>query len=251
MKIIHEEKDYLVINKPAGLIVHGGNGITEKTLSDFLLEKYPEIKEVGDDPQRPGIVHRLDKDASGLMIVAKTQEAFNYLKKQFQDREVKKEYIALTCGKIAKDFDTIDFPIKRASSGHKMAAIPRAKNIEVEDMENANNRSLGNVKGLAQSRDAITEFEVIQKLINYTLLKVTIKTGRTHQIRVHFYAYGHPLLGDPLYKNKESVLKSKKTKINRIFLMAQKIGFKDLEGNWQEFEVELDDELKELLQKLK
>lgn len=253
IKIIKETPDYLIINKPAGLIVHGGNGINEPTLVDYLLKKYPNLKKVGEDPQRPAIVHRLDKEASGLMIIPKNNSAFEHFKEQFKSRKIEKEYTALAFGKIIKDSDTIDFPIKRSSQGHKMASIPKSnKNIKENiNEENISNRSKGNIKALEGSRMAITEFSIIKRLINFTLLKIKIKTGRTHQIRVHFSAYGHPLLGDNLYGNKKSKLKNSKLKMERIFLMASKLGFFDQQKKWQEFNIDLDTDLKEILSKVK
>ena len=278
IKIISDQKDYLVILKPAGLIVHRGNGIKEKTLIDYIVELYPEIEKVGDDPDRPGVVHRLDKEASGLMVIAKNNDSFEHLKNEFKKRKVKKEYTALVCGKIAKEYGIIDFPIKRSSQGYKMAAIPSPQNEEEEvllktskeeyqkysekedeetsktderDYGKKSNREKGSLKALEKSRQAITEFKVAKEFINFTLLKVTIKTGRTHQIRVHFYAYGNPLLGDMLYKNKKSKIQTQKVKPGRIFLMADCLGFKDQEGNWQEFKADLDQDLKDILNKIK
>lgn len=257
MKIIYENEDYLIINKPAGLTVHGGAHIKEKTLVDFLLEKYPELKNVGEDPDRPAIVHRLDKEASGLMIIPKNNKSFEYFKDLFKTRKIEKEYIALVYGKIEKEEGLIDFPIKRSSQGHKMAAIPRPKDyssldtLSEEKAEKLSNRGLGNLKALEKSRQAITEFTVIKKLINFTLVNVKIKTGRTHQIRVHFSAYGHPLLGDNLYGNKKSKIKNAKLKPGRIFLEAKKLAFIDPKGQAQEFTLELDSDLEEILKKVK
>jgi len=295
IEIISDQKDYLVVKKPAGLIVHGGKGIKEKTLCDWLIEKYPEIAKVGDDPQRPGIVHRLDKEASGLMIIPKNNETFEFFKNQFKKRKIKKEYLALVCGKINKEFGIIDFPIKRSSQGFKMAAIPSPKNeneLELlrsgrgeyanyleeynkinednnseknhseetdgeieenpeEDDKKINNRAEGSLKALEKSRQAITEFKVVKKFINFTLIRAIIKTGRTHQIRVHFFAYGHPLLGDNLYKNKKSKIQNQKVKPGRIFLVADTLGFEDLNGEWQEFKIEMDEDLKNILNRIK
>lgn len=253
VKIIQENKDYLVIYKPAGLIVHGGNGINEETLVDFLIAQYPELSKVGEDPIRPAIVHRLDKEVSGLMIIPKNNSAFEYFKGQFQDRKIKKEYLALVFGKIDKEEGIIDFPIKRSSQGHKMAAIPKnSKDYEKQDpKKNVANRSLGNIKALESSRQAITEFSVLQRLVNFTLLKVKLKTGRTHQIRVHFSAFGHPLLGDNLYGNKKSKNKNIKLKMNRIFLIANKLSFIDPSGDQQNIEIDMDNDLKTILKQVK
>ncbi len=223
-KIIFEDRDFLVVDKPAGLEVAAEIKKEEPTLVDWLLEKYPNIAKVGGDPARPGIVHRLDKAASGLLIVAKTQVALEHLMKQFEERKVKKEYTVLVHGQVAKDVGTIEFPIARAKSG-RFAALP-----------------LGSESGRAAS----TEYEVIRRFRNFTLLKVRIKTGRTHQIRVHLFALGHSVVGDKLYKQK----KIKKILIGRLFLHASKLGFFNLDEKWMEFEIDLPVELKDFLKTL-
>ncbi|MFA5163721.1 MAG: RNA pseudouridine synthase [Patescibacteria group bacterium] len=250
LEIIQETDDYLVINKPAGLIVHGGPGIKEKTLVDFLLQERPKLKTVGEDPLRPGIVHRLDKEVSGLMVIAKNQASFEHLKKQFQTRDIIKEYLALVYGKINKEEGEINFPIKRASSGHKMAALPLIKKGLIEK-KSLSDRDQGTNAALMASREAITLFKIKQRLINYTLLELRIKTGRTHQIRVHLSAYGHPLVGDDLYGTAKTRIKNKKIALGRIFLFAQKLSFKDISGEKQEFKLALEPELEAFLKKLK
>lgn len=249
-KIIFENSDYLIINKPAGLIVHGGPGITEPVLTDWLRAKYPEIENVGDDPIRPGIVHRLDKEASGLMLITKNQKAFEYFKKQFQKRKIVKKYLALAHGKISKDEDVINFPIKRSKDGYKMAALPVSSET-ISDKNKPNNRDRGTLRAQEDSKEAITEFCVLHRYINYTLLDVKIKTGRTHQIRVHLYAYGHPLVGDPLYWTKKTKAKNEKIKLGRIFLVACELSFKDLEGEKQTFTAEITDSLNAFLKNTK
>jgi len=247
-QIIFEDKNYLIINKPAGLAVHGGGNITEPTLADWLLASYPNIKKIGDDPARPGIVHRLDKDVSGLLAVAKTQIAFNNLKDQFKEREINKEYIALVYGSVANDDGEINFPIKRSQAGFKMAALP-LKTADLLTRRNPKSRDQGNIEGLFKSRDAITEFKILKKFINYTLLRVKIKTGRTHQIRVHFFAYGHPLVGDNLYCTKKTKEKNKKIKLGRVFLVATHLSFRDLDDEKRDFKIDLPLELKNWLPK--
>lgn len=232
IKIIHETDEFLVINKPAGLAVHG---LTNYTLADWLREKYPGISRVGDDPKRPGIVHRLDKDVSGLMVIAKTQTAFNSLKKQFQNRTIKKEYTALVHGKIKKDSAIINFPIKRSREGYKMAALPATTKGQPTE----------------SGRLAETEFRVKERLINYTLLKIKIKTGRTHQIRVHLAAYGHPIVGDDIYSTAKTRIQNKKLNLGRIFLIADRLSFTDLKNKRQDYKISLTDELKNLLKIVK
>jgi len=245
-EIISETPDYLVINKPAGLAVHGGGNLKEATLTDWLLEHYPKIKSVGDDPVRPGLVHRLDKDVSGLMVVAKNQKSFINLKNQFKDREVNKEYIALIHGKIAKEDGVIDFPITRSKEGYKMAALP-ANAEELLVRKHPQGRDQGNIDGYFKSRNALTEFTVLKRFVNYTLLRVNIKTGRTHQIRVHFFAYGHPLVGDNLYCTRKTKEKNKKLDLGRVFLVADNLSFRDNKGEKQSFRINLPAELLEFL----
>ncbi|MFA5131608.1 MAG: RNA pseudouridine synthase [Patescibacteria group bacterium] len=249
-EIIFENDDYLVINKPSGLAVHGGGNIKDPTLADWLIASYPEIADVGDDPIRPGLVHRLDKEVSGLMVVAKNAKTFATIKAQFKDRDVNKEYVALVHGKLASDYGTINFPIKRSSEGYKMAAMPN-NTVELLSRPQPSNRDQGNLDGLFKSREAITEYTVLKRFTNYTLVQVKIKTGRTHQIRVHFFALGYPLVGDNLYFNKKSKAQNKKLDFGRIFLAANKLSFKDNEGKIQSFSLDLPAKLNDFLLTLK
>jgi len=229
--IVKETDDYIVINKPAGIIVHDYEHIMEQTLVDVLLEKYPEIRQIGEDPARPGIVHRIDREVSGLMVIARNQKSFDSLKEQFKDRSIQKYYKALVYGEVVKDHDEIRFPITRSKSRYKMAALPETVKGEKQD----------------QGKIAISEFDVIERLINYTLVRVKIKTGRTHQIRVHMSAYGNPIVGDDVYTTNKLREKNKKKNLGRIFLIAFYLSFKDLNGERQEFEVELPPVLKDFL----
>ena len=249
-EIIFENQDYLVINKPAGLAVHGGGNIKEPTLADFLIARYPEIAQVGDDPIRPGLVHRLDKEVSGLMVIAKNNETFEHLKNQFKDRDVNKQYIALVHGKMTTDYGEINFPIKRSREGYKMAAMP-LNTVDLLSRRKPTDRDQGNLDGIFKAREAITEYNVIKRFINYTLLQVKIKTGRTHQIRVHFFALGHPLVGDNLYYNKKSKVQNLKINLGRIFLFANKLSFKNRAGETQDFSLEMPLELAEFIKNLK
>ncbi len=235
LQIIADDKEYVIINKPAGLTMHGAPHIQEITLSDLILKKYPKIKKVGEDPSRPGIVHRIDKEVSGLVVIAKTQDSFDNLKKQFKERTVNKQYTALVYGRIEKDEDIINFPISRAGAGHKMAALP------------ATVKGGANIAG----RRAITEFVKTKEFINYTLVEVSIKTGRTHQIRVHMAAYGHPIVGDNLYNTKKTREQNKKIGLDRVFLFANKLSFNDLAGEKQEFKINMPEELEKFLEKVK
>lgn len=225
IKILHEDSDLLVISKPAGISVHPAQGITEVTIVDWLLANYPETATVGDEPAvRPGIVHRLDKDVSGCLLMAKNQKGFEVLKNQFQEHTIKKEYTALVYGKVSKDTDEINFPISRGATGKMVARA------EGED-----------------GREAVTLFDVVERYPQYTLLLVKTLTGRTHQIRTHLKAYGHSIVGDNLYANKNQIIKEK---LSQIFLHAGKLGFTDISGNWQETKTPLPKELNDFLKTL-
>lgn len=229
IKIIKETADYLVINKPAGLLVHGARGKNELTLVDWLIQHEPKIKKVGDDESRPGIVHRLDRDVNGLMVIAKTQAMWLALKKQFQERSIIKEYQALAYDDLKSDRGVINFLLARATQGGKMAARPLSQT----------------------GKEAVTEYEVVKHFINYTYLKLIIKTGRTHQIRAHMAALGHPLVGDDLYGTKLTREKNKKLALGRIWLMSSRLSFVDLAGEKQEFKLALPSKLKEVLKNVK
>jgi len=226
LNIISETPDYLVINKPAGIPVHPDERYKTGTLIQEIAKKYPEIKKIGDDSTRPGVVHRLDKDVSGLMVVARTKAMFDYLKNQFEERKIKKEYLALVNGQVQPTEGQISFPLARTKKG-LMAARPHNQ----------------------EGRPALTEYEVIKNFINFSLVKVNIKTGRTHQIRAHFKAMNHPVVGDDLYKVRKQ--KTDKIPLERIWLHAQTLGFYDLKNDWQEFTTEPPTELTGYLKQIK
>ncbi len=228
IRVVAETPEYVVIEKPSGLVMHPATGVIGITLVDWLLKKYPKIKKVGDDPARPGIVHRLDREVSGLVVIAKTQKAFDDLKEQFMDRRVRKCYHALVHGVIAKDAGDINFRIERSAQGFKMAAKPE------------------NQSGL----NAATEFEVEKRFVNYTYLKVEIKTGRTHQIRAHLSAYGNPVVGDDLYAGAKLRVLNKKLQLGRIFLAATDLEFFDLAGEKQKFSLPIPPVLQKMLDTL-
>jgi len=245
-KIIWETADYLVLDKPAGLTVHGAPGVDGPLLTDWLINYYPEISNVGDDPLRPGIVHRLDREASGLMVVAKNNDAWKYFKKLFKTRKVGKTYWALVHGQIAKDEGVLNFSISRGRSGHRMVALPfTGPNLSAK--KQLNNRDRGLVSAHKQARLALTNFSVLKRFVNYSLVEVKIKTGRTHQIRVHFFAYGHPLLGDSLYATKKTKVKNEKVNLGRLFLVAKILSFRDPSGEEKIFEIPLPEDLENFL----
>ena len=186
--IIFQDQDFLVIEKPSGLLVHPTARGEKETLVAWLAKKYPAIKSVGENQYRAGIIHRLDKDVSGVMVVAKTQTAFNHLKEQFKKRVVKKEYTAVVYGRVSQPKGEIDLPIGRNKDG-QFVAHPKK----------------GDEKFQASDKIAKTKYELIEYLKNYSLLKVNILTGRTHQIRVHLSALGHPVIGDQIYEPKKKI----------------------------------------------
>ncbi len=180
--IVKETADWIVVNKPAGLLVHPSVTSNEPTLADWFLERYPEVAKVGENPIRPGVVHRLDRDVSGLLVLAKTQMAFDALKKDFAQRRVEKRYLAFVHGEILQDEDDIKLKIARSSSKARMAARPEK----------------------AEGKAAWTHIKVRERFVGATLLDVEILSGRTHQIRAHLHGIGHPVIGDTLYAIKQT-----------------------------------------------
>jgi 23S rRNA pseudouridine1911/1915/1917 synthase len=206
LNIVYENKDVIVIDKSAGVIVHSAENskINHKILVNALLNYFPEIKNVGEDKFRPGIVHRLDKETSGLLIVAKNNQAFDYLKEQFQKRKIEKHYLALVAGKLKKEKGVIEKPISRS------------KKTPTKQMVVEKNFTAKKIK------EAKTEYNVVKRFEDYTLVKAIPKTGRMHQIRIHFASIGHPIAGDKKYsfKRQKNLLK-----LNRHFLHAAYLKF--------------------------
>ncbi|OGH64694.1 MAG: hypothetical protein A2821_04565 [Candidatus Magasanikbacteria bacterium RIFCSPHIGHO2_01_FULL_41_23] len=245
IKIINETPDYIVINKPAGLIVHpdatvvGKKALAESnTLTGWLLQNYPKLDKVGEYVNRPGMVHRLDKDTSGLMVVAKTAASFEHLKEQFRSRSVIKKYYALAHGKLPIEHGFLNFLVARGKDG-RMVARPNITEV-----------TLKNVDSIQDGRVALTEFTVLQEYINYTYCDITLHTGRTHQIRVHFFAYNHPLVGDPLYFNK-NIKREIDKKIGRVFLHSYHLEFHNQNNEIVTFAIPLPEKLKTVLAGLK
>ncbi|MFA5995214.1 MAG: RNA pseudouridine synthase [Patescibacteria group bacterium] len=226
INLITEQPDYLIINKPAGLTVHPGTTtLTETTLTDLLLKQYPEIKMVGEDVTRPGIVHRLDKDVSGVMVIARTPEMYAHLKQQFQHHLIYKQYVAIVHGKFTQPNGIINFSIQRsAQDGSKMAARPDTS-----------------------GRPAQTDYTVLRQFQHYALVSLIIHTGRTHQIRVHLNAFGHPIIGDTVYRPKKF-----KTRLNpgRIFLHAETLKFTTLASELVAYTAPLPDIMQDFLKQI-
>lgn len=219
LDIVYEDDDVIVINKPQGMVVHPAPGHDEHTLVNALLYHCPLSTING--TFRPGIVHRIDKDTSGLLMVAKNDKAHRSLAKQLKDKTNIREYVALVHGRIAEDEGTINAPIGRSLKDRKKQAV-------VKD-----------------GRNAVTHFEVLKRYRDYTLVKCILETGRTHQIRVHMKYIGHPLVGDPLYGPKKII------KGNGQFLHAGKLGFvHPTTGKLLIFEAPLPKIFQECLEKL-
>ena len=228
--VVSETDTYIVVEKPAGLLVHPTEANEPVTLAGWLVKNYPDIEGVGESAVRPGIVHRLDREASGLLVVARTQKMFEHLKAQFKERTVQKEYLVLVHGAIEPENDVIDFDIDRGNDG-RMVARPKTDVLKLK-----------NVNNVQEGKAAHTTFTVDRRFVRYTFARVQIKTGRMHQIRVHMFAYGHPVVGDTLYQNKK-LIKKHDTELGRLFLHAHKLGFTDLSGEEKQFQIGLPDEL--------
>ncbi len=223
-RTVFEDKDVLVIDKPSGLVVHPGTGNEGGTLVNGLLARYPEISEVG-QPGRPGIVHRLDKSTSGLMIVAKSMVAYEKLVEMMAEHRVNRTYTALVHGALGASRGSIDAPIGRSLTRSTQMALS------------------------SSGKEAITHYEVKSVYItpvDATLLELQLETGRTHQIRVHMRAIGHTVMGDDVY-SRRSV-----PGLKRIFLHSSKIGFSHpITGEEFRFSCDLPKDLKEFLNTFK
>ena len=219
LDIVYEDKDLLVVDKPAGLTVHPAPGNPKHTLVNAILAHFPDLPDSGNS-LRPGIVHRLDKDTSGLMLVAKNRQALNNLANQFKARSVTKTYLVLVKGHLSPQRGFIEAPIGRDPRNRKRMAV------------------------VEKGRDARTEYRVIKYAGDCSLLEVRLETGRTHQIRVHLSAIGYPVVGDVTYGVKSPF-------VSRQFVHAHILGFKlPSSGEYIEFKSELPPELEQALDKI-
>ena len=222
LKIVYEDNDIIVVNKPKGMVVHPANGNPDGTLVNAVMALCKgSLSGIGGEI-RPGIVHRLDKDTSGLIIVAKNDLAHINMSKQIKDRQVKKIYIALVKGNISEDEATINMPIGRSTKDRKKMAVRK------------------------DGKEALTHFKVLKRYEKYTLLEIKIDTGRTHQIRVHMAEIGHPVVGDIVYSNGKNEFG-----IEGQMLHARSLDFKHpITGKQMHLEAELPQYFKDVLKKL-
>jgi 23S rRNA pseudouridine1911/1915/1917 synthase len=218
--VLYEDRDLIVVDKPAGLVVHPSPGHAAHTLVNAILARCPDIKSFGDN-MRPGIVHRLDRDTSGVMVIAKNPRAHQLLTEQFKARTVLKIYLVLVKGKLTPPQGVIEAPLGRDPANRKRMAVVNS------------------------GRSASTVYKVKEYLNGYSLLEVTPHTGRTHQIRVHLAAIGYPVVGDSVYGVKAHL-------VSRQFVHAHRLGFRlPSTGEYREFVSELSPDLKLAVEALK
>jgi len=221
LEIVYEDDDLVVVNKPSGMVVHPALGHSSGTLVNALMYHYQTLSNINGE-NRAGIVHRIDKDTSGLLVVCKTNFAHQSISEQLKTKECKRTYFAIVTGSISHNLGRIDAPIGRdPENRQKMAVVENGK-------------------------PAVTNFKVIDRFKNFTLLEVSLETGRTHQIRVHMAYINHPVVGDPLYGVKKQVDEFGQ------YLHAKKIGFRHPRTNkYMEFEVDLPNEFITKINELK
>jgi 23S rRNA pseudouridine1911/1915/1917 synthase len=217
--VLYEDSQVIVINKPRGMVVHPAVGNYQGTMVNALLEHCDDLSGIN-GVMRPGIVHRIDKDTSGVIMAAKTDQAHIGLAQQIKDRTVTRRYITLVHGHIQEESGVIDAPIGRDASDRKKMAVD-----------------------VVHGKEAITHFKVLERLREYTLVEARLKTGRTHQIRVHMAYIGYPVVGDPKYGPKK-----RHFDLDGQFLHAQVLGFNHpTTGEYMEFSAPLPDVLEEIL----
>ena len=222
LDVIYEDNDILIINKEKGIVVHPGNGNPDGTLANAVMARCKDSLSGIGGKIRPGIVHRIDKDTSGLVIIAKNDEAHINLSEQIQNRKVKKTYIALVRGVIKENEATINMPIGRSQKDRKKMAVSKT------------------------GKEAITHFKVLKRYEGFTLLEVNIETGRTHQIRVHLSEIGYPIVGDEVYSNGKNPFG-----VKGQMLHAAKLTFKHPKsGETVTFEAPLPEYFNDVLEKL-
>ncbi len=222
LEVVYEDSDVIVINKPRGLVVHPAPGHTSGTLVNALMHHCKDLSGINGE-LRPGIVHRIDKDTSGLLMAAKNDRAHASLAAQLKDHSVNRRYIALAHGHLSHDQGTIDAPIGRDTNDRKMFTVTERN-----------------------SKHAVTHFNVTERINDYTLLELKLETGRTHQIRVHLKFIGHPLVGDPIYGRNKGI------KMQGQALHAAILGFvHPTTGEYLEFSAPLPQDMEDVLASLR
>lgn len=221
LEIIYQDQDIAVVNKPKGMVVHPAHGNWDGTMVNALLYHIKDLSGINGEI-RPGIVHRLDKDTSGVMVVAKNDQAHRNLAEQIKEHTIKREYQALVHGMIKENLGSIEAPIGRSRTDRKKMAV------------------------IADGKPALSRYRVLERFQNYTLVQVTLLTGRTHQIRVHFSYIKHPVVGDPVYGPAKHHLGMESQALH-----ACRLGFNHPRtGEYMEFTSELPEVFKQALQKL-
>ncbi len=230
LEVVYEDRDIAAVNKPAGLLAHPTASQSRHTLVNALIARYPAMATVGENSLRPGIVHRLDKDTSGLLVAAKTQKAFMFLKRQFMERKVVKKYLALVEGVPKERQGTIRYAL-RPSKANRLKKVAITRQVAARNGQKAAKES---------ARGAATAYRVRKTFGNrFALVECEPKTGRTHQIRAHLAAIGHPIVGDRMYGSR--------TAAPRHFLHAYYLGFTAPSGAPLALEIELPKDLKKII----
>ncbi len=224
LDIVYEDKDFLIINKPKGMVVHPAAGHYQGTLVNAVMNHCGDELSSINGVMRPGIVHRIDKNTTGLLVVCKNDKTHKSLAEQLKVHSINRKYVAIVCGNIKEDSGTVDAPLGRSKKDRKKQAIDEVN-----------------------GRDAVTHFRVLERFGEYTLVECVLETGRTHQIRVHMASIGHPVLGDDVYGPKKCPFK-----LEGQCLHAKVLGFiHPSTGEYVEFDSDYPEYMKKLLEKLR
>ncbi len=224
LDIVYEDEDFLIVNKPKGMVVHPAAGHYQGTLVNAVMNHCGQELSTINGVMRPGIVHRIDKNTTGLLVVCKNDKAHKSLAEQLKEHSITRKYVAIVCGNIKEDSGTVDAPLGRSKKDRKKQAID-----------------------MVDGRDAVTHFRVLERFSDYTLVECVLETGRTHQIRVHMASIGHPVLGDDVYGPKKCPFT-----LEGQCLHAKVLGFiHPSTGEYVEFDSEYPEYLKRLMDRLR
>lgn len=224
LDIVYEDEDFLIVNKPKGMVVHPAAGHYQGTLVNAVMNHCGQELSTINGVMRPGIVHRIDKNTTGLLVVCKNDKAHKSLAEQLKEHSITRKYVAIVCGNIKEDSGTVDAPLGRSKKDRKKQAID-----------------------MVDGRDAVTHFRVLERFSDYTLVECILETGRTHQIRVHMASIGHPVLGDDVYGPKKCPFT-----LEGQCLHAKVLGFiHPSTGEYVEFDSEYPEYLKRLMDRLR